>query len=132
MEKLKLLETIKELLIMPRRIKFLQADYTLIVSMLFLKPLAIPLAENQTLGFHFLNFSLRVALMHKRLNDFISLAFREIKINRLQYRLQSSQFSTLISLQVQAVSSTNCKEKFTEDQNIYKILFAHLFAKNSN
>jgi hypothetical protein len=117
---------------MPRKIEFLQAHYILIISMLFVKPLAIPLAENQTLGFHFLNFSLRVALMHKRLNEFISLAFREIKINRLQYRLQSRQFSTLISLQVQAVSSTNCKEKSTENQSIHKILFAHLFAKNSN
>jgi DNA-damage-inducible protein D len=41
-------------------------------------------------------------------------------------------FAVQTRLQVQAVSSTNCKEKSTENQSIHKILFAHLFAKNSN
>jgi hypothetical protein len=96
--------------------------------MLLLKPLAIALAENQTLGSYFFNTRLRFALKRKHLNEFISLLFKEIKINRLQYRLQTCKLSVLIGLQAQAVSIIVCKQKCTDNQSIYKILFA----KNSN
>jgi hypothetical protein len=96
--------------------------------MLLLKPLAIALAENQTLGSYFFNTRLRFALKRKHLNEFISLLFKEIKINRLQYRLQTCKLSVLIGLQAQAVLVKVYKQKCNDNQSIYKILFA----KNSN
>ena len=132
MMKLKLLETIKELLIMQRKIEFMQTVYSLIINMLFIKPLALPLAKNQTLVFSFLNFSLRVDLICKRLIEYISLFVSKLKFYRLQYRLQKSQLSPLTSLQVQAVSFAVYKENRIENQKVNKTFFAGLFANNSN
>lgn len=132
MMKLKLLETIKELLIMQRKIEFMQTVYSLIINMLFIKPLALPLAKNETLVFSFLNFRLRVDLICKRLIEYISLFVSKLKFYRLQYRLQKSQLSPLTSLQVQAVSFAVYKENRIENQKVNKTFFAGLFANNSN
>lgn len=132
MMKLKLLETIKELLIMQRKIEFMQTVYLLIINMLVIKPLALPLAKNQTLVFSFLNCRLRVDLMCKRLIKYISLFVSKLKFYRLQYRLQKSQLSPLTSLQVQAISFAVYKENSIENQKVNKTFFAHLFANNSN
>ncbi len=113
---------------MLRKINNMQPVFMLIIKRLRIKPLAIPLAKNQTSIHLFVQFRLRIqaVLRHFVTSDYLIL--NNLINTRLQNRLQFFQLSPSICLQVQAVSFTACKEKIIVNQPINKTFFA----KNSN
>jgi hypothetical protein len=122
----------KELHIIQRRINNLQTVILLIINGLTIKPLAIPLAKNQTSKRLFTKFRLRIQTIFRDYANVKPLSFSHFVLYRLQYRLQSYQLRLLTYLQVQEDYSLGCKEKSLEDQSINRILFAGLFATHSN
>lgn len=110
----------------------MQSVFMLIIKGLKIKPLAIPLAKNQTSIHLFAEFRLRLQTV---LRNFIMpnyLILNNLIKPPLQNRLQIFQLSHSICLQVQAVSFAVCKEKNTVNQPIYKTISAGLFVNNPN
>lgn len=122
----------KELHSMQGRINDPQTVIPLIINGLKIKPLAIPLAKDQTSKRLFSKFRLRIQPIFRDYANIKPLSFSHFVLYRLQYRLQSCQLRLLTCLQDQEAFSLGCKEKSPEDHSINRILFAGLFATHSN
>jgi hypothetical protein len=122
----------KELPIMERKINRLQTVFSLIINVLKNIPLAIPLANKQTLMRWFAKFRLQIQNIIRLFANEKTLISNGFSAYRLRHRLQSCQLSPLTSLQAQVVSFAVCKEQTKENQSIHPNIFASFFANNPN
>ena len=123
---------IKDLRIMERKINRLQTVFIMIISVLKNIPLAIPLANNQTLLSWFVKFRLQIQNIMTLFANEKAFIFNGFSSYRLHHRLQIYQLSSFTSLQDQVVLFAVSKEQNVINQSINLNFFAGLFAINSN